>query len=163
MKAFVESQKCRHLQICAHFGEKAKWTSCGACDICDTVPAWLALSSEGKRKKARAAGAGSSSGRGAAASSGLGFSAVPTPPYADEELREYLREWRRVKARKQRIPAYIVMHDTSLDELCRVKPASLTEIRQVSGFGERKTELYGEEILNALARFRKRRAEPLKI
>ena len=67
---------------------------------------------------------------------------------------EYLREWRRLKARELGIAAFIIMHDTSLDELCRVKPTSLTTIRQVSGFGQRKTELYGEAILDALAKFR---------
>jgi ATP-dependent DNA helicase RecQ len=47
------------------------------------------------------------------------------------------------------------MHDTSLDELCRVKPRSLAELRSVSGFGEKKTELYGPGILDALAEFRR--------
>jgi ATP-dependent DNA helicase RecQ len=160
VRAFVESQKCRHLQICAHFGEKAKWTSCAACDICDAAPAWLALPVKVKRKKARAAAAGSSAGR-STPSSGPGLSAAPLRVDADSELREYLREWRKVKAREQGVPAYIVMHDTSLAELCRIKPVSLTDFRQVPGFGERKTELYGQEILDALARFRGG-AEPRK-
>jgi superfamily II DNA helicase RecQ len=74
-----------------------------------------------------------------------------TPEFA--ELRAYLREWRRATARSQDIPAFIVMHDTSLDDLCRKHPSSLTEIREVSGFGARKTELYGQQILDALQRF----------
>ncbi len=45
------------------------------------------------------------------------------------------------------------MHDTSLDELCRARPRSLGEIRGVSGFGDRKTEMYGPGILNALEEF----------
>jgi ATP-dependent DNA helicase RecQ len=48
----------------------------------------------------------------------------------------------------------MVMHDTSLDELCKVRPHSLTELRSISGFGERKTELYGPDILKALEEFR---------
>jgi ATP-dependent DNA helicase RecQ len=47
-----------------------------------------------------------------------------------------------------------VMHDTSLDDLCRKRPGSLGELRRVSGFGERKTEVYGEQILQALRNFR---------
>jgi len=73
---------------------------------------------------------------------------------ANFELREYLREWRRTTAKEQNIAAFIVMHDTSLEEICRVQPKSLQEIRRVPGFGERKTELYGKQILEALARFR---------
>jgi len=71
----------------------------------------------------------------------------------DERLREYLREWRRATAKRQGVPAYVVMHDTSLEELCRVRPKSLFELRAVIGFGERKVEFYGEQILEALADF----------
>ena len=39
------------------------------------------------------------------------------------------------------------MHDSSLDEICRSRPASLAEIRGISGFGEKKTERYGQQIL----------------
>ena len=52
------------------------------------------------------------------------------------------------------MPAYIIMHDTSLDHLCQLQPRSLADIRKVSGFGERKTEMYGPAILEALERFR---------
>ena len=45
------------------------------------------------------------------------------------------------------------MHDTSLDELCRVRPRTLSELRGVSGFGDKKTELYGQGILDALTEF----------
>src|SRR5206468_1124819 len=34
IRRFAESGQCRHSQICSHFGEKTKWTSCGACDVC---------------------------------------------------------------------------------------------------------------------------------
>jgi ATP-dependent DNA helicase RecQ len=72
----------------------------------------------------------------------------------DPELREYMREWRRVVSKKMNIAAFIIMHDTSLDHLCQLQPRSLADIRKVSGFGERKTEMYGPAILQALARFR---------
>jgi ATP-dependent DNA helicase RecQ len=75
-------------------------------------------------------------------------------PGVDPELREYLREWRRVTSKKLGIAAFIIMHDTSLDQLCQVQPRSLADIRKVSGFGERKTDMYGPAILEALERFR---------
>src|SRR5205807_4231600 len=71
-------------------------------------------------------------------------------PDVDPELREYLREWRRATAKQQDVPAYVVMHDSSLEELCRIRPGSLSELLRVSGFGERKAELYGQQILDAL-------------
>ena len=41
IRAFAESAKCRHRQICTHFGEAPKWESCGACDVCGATPEWL--------------------------------------------------------------------------------------------------------------------------
>src|SRR5712692_3953516 len=41
IRRFVESNTCRHRQICLHFGETPKWTECGACDICSGAPRWL--------------------------------------------------------------------------------------------------------------------------
>jgi ATP-dependent DNA helicase RecQ len=73
----------------------------------------------------------------------------------DAALRELLREWRQAVAKKREVPAFVVMHDTSLDELCRTKPASLRELRQVHGFGEKKTADYGPQILAVLAQYRR--------
>jgi ATP-dependent DNA helicase RecQ len=72
----------------------------------------------------------------------------------DPELRAYMREWRRRTSKALNIAAFIIMHDTSLDSLCRIHPRSLAQLRTVSGFGERKTELYGLQILDALTQFR---------
>ena len=77
------------------------------------------------------------------------------PADFDPELREYLRQWRSAIAKQENVAAFIVMHDTSLADICRKRPASLAEIRGVSGFGERKTERYGQQILEALEQFRK--------
>ena len=150
VRRFVESETCRHLQICSHFGETAKWKSCGACDVCGATPAWLAEPVRVQKAKRRAAVAGSSRSR----DTGVSVKASSTIPDADRDVLEYLREWRRTMARDRGIAAFIIMHDTSLTELCRVKPRSLSDLRRVPGFGERKTELYGQEILDALGRFR---------
>jgi len=87
---------------------------------------------------------------------GAGLWTVPArnAPDVDEELREYLREWRRAAAKAEDVPAYVVMHDTTLEELCHRRPASLADVRRVPGFGELKTEKYGPAILDALGRFR---------
>lgn len=142
IRAFVAAGKCRHHQICAHFGESPKWKTCSACDTCSGEPRWLterpAATPEPKRKKA---GRGAKRGEKQIASD------------VDPELREYLREWRRTTAKQNGIAAFIVMHDTSLDELCRKRPRSLAELLRVSGFGERKTEVYGRQILEALRNF----------
>jgi ATP-dependent DNA helicase RecQ len=143
IRSFVAPEKCRHYQICAHFGESPKWKTCSACDTCSGEPAWLtekpAAAPEPKRKKAVR---------------GVKRVEKHVASDVDPELREYLREWRRTTAKQDGIAAFIVMHDTSLDELCRKRPRSLTELLHVSGFGERKTEVYGQQILDALKKFR---------
>jgi len=142
IRRFVESGECRHHQICAHFGETPKWNSCGACDMCGSMPQWLLKSAEVGRKSV-AVGVPRSQRAQAGEKSDV-----------DPELLDYLREWRRLTAKELNVPAYVVMHDTSLEELCRKRPNSIPELLCISGFGERKSEMYGRRIFEALERFR---------
>jgi len=148
IRAFAESGRCRHLQICTHFGETPKWTSCGACDVCKAAPEWLTEKVTPAVVRRTFAGAGAGTG-----SVGVRVAANPVAE-ADQELREYLREWRRTTAKEQGMPAYVVLHDSSLDEICRLKPASLAELMNITGIGERKADLYGEGILSAVRQYR---------
>jgi ATP-dependent DNA helicase RecQ len=147
IRRFVESNSCRHRQICLHFGETPKWTECDACDVCSGTPEWLSETKQAKRRK-------SSTVSAVAALPRLPGQVEPAAPDFDPELREYLRQWRSAVANRENVAAFVVMHDTSLAEICRKRPASLAEIRGVSGIGERKTERYGQQILDALERFR---------
>ncbi len=74
-------------------------------------------------------------------------------PNGNADLREHLRGWRRTVSREMKIPAFIVMHDTTLDALCIARPKTLGELRKVSGFGDRKVEMYGQSILDAMNAF----------
>src|ERR1700693_4444897 len=44
IREFVESRRCRHRQICRHFGEAPKWETCGACDVCGSSAEWMTRS-----------------------------------------------------------------------------------------------------------------------
>jgi ATP-dependent DNA helicase RecQ len=137
IRDFAESNHCRHRQICTHFGETPKWTSCGACDVCASVPEWMTI----------------------AASQAPVRKAVAVPTYSraamepDADLRDYLREWRRKTAKEQGMPAYVVLHDATLEEICRIRPSSIAQLRTITGIGERKAATYGQEILAALQRY----------
>jgi ATP-dependent DNA helicase RecQ len=76
-----------------------------------------------------------------------------TPAEADPALAEYLREWRRNMARENKVPAYIILHDSTLEELCRRRPSNFAELKQVPGIGEKKADVYGSELLQALRNF----------
>src|SRR6201998_3716475 len=135
IRAFAESERCRHRQICTHFGETPKWEACGACDICGNIPQWLTA----KPSPVRPALVGGFSGRASS----------PSSTQTDMDLREYLREWRRGIAKEQGVPAFVVLHDTSLDEICQQNPSSIAELLNITGIGERKAHTYGQQILAA--------------
>jgi ATP-dependent DNA helicase RecQ len=143
IREFVESRRCRHLQICKHFGEAPKWVKCEACDVCGSAAEWMAKSVA----SSRAAAAGRKR---------LGPQTVlaQSAGAVNEDLKEYLREWRRGIAKEMNMASFVVLHDSSLDEICRRRPKSVAELLEISGIGERKAEMYGREILGALEKFR---------
>ncbi len=165
IRHYAESGECRHRQICTHFGENPRWPSCGACDVCAAPPAWLLdpgePESSSRRRKRKPATQPAPAAPRARLSPPVPGVLVSHDDAA--ELREYFREWRRATAKQRGVPAYVVMHDSSLEDLCRIRPASRTELLHVPGFGERKVALYGDEILEVLRRFRDgaRAAAPL--
>jgi ATP-dependent DNA helicase RecQ len=144
---FADSHHCRHRQICVHFGETPKWDRCASCDNCGAKPDWL------KEKTSLPAAPKFAPTYRRLSPSDKTLPRTSAPAEADPALAEYLREWRRTMARENKVPAYIILHDSTLEELCRQKPSTLAELRQVPGIGEKKSEMYGGEILQALRNF----------
>ena len=156
---FADSPRCRHRQICVHFGETPTWERCGNCDNCGAKPEWL------KQEIVTVALPEVTARRSYFPPTSFPSSYTPllpserptvpdaTPAEANPALADYLREWRRNMARENKVPAYIILHDSTLEELCRVRPASFAELRQVPGIGEKKADVYGTEILQALRNF----------
>ena len=179
---FVKFHDCRPRRICVHFGENPKWEKCGTCDVCSGMPGWLEAEtvSTSRRRKDRASSARALPPRDSSKTSSVysrtysgptsdpdldGLFFRPSAPAdsstkksasfgGDRELRRFLQEWRRETARKKGVAAFVILHDSSLDDLCLVEPQTLAELRRVSGFGQKKVEAYGQEILEALRRFR---------
>ncbi len=151
IRRFVDSKECRHRQICLHFGESLKCNSCDSCDACGCESDWLLKALAESQTGFVADSASALPGR----RPNLTQKAEKASPATDvdPELREYLRHWRRETAREHGAAAFMVMHDTSLEEVCRKRPGSIAELLSISGFGERKAAMYGEEILHALRRF----------
>jgi ATP-dependent DNA helicase RecQ len=148
IQQFVGAQKCRQKEICNHFGEVTKWDRCEVCDVCSGTPKWFA----GINRNSPSTSQPIQNPNRILESSQ--FQLNPTVR-VNEELREFLREWRRNAARQKMIAAFIVLHDTTLDAICQAQPRTIAELRQITGMGEKKCELYGEEILDALRRFTK--------
>jgi ATP-dependent DNA helicase RecQ len=74
---------------------------------------------------------------------------------ADPGLVEHLRSWRREVSRREGVPGFVILHDATIDDLCRLRPQNAGELLLVRGIGERKAERYGKGILEALRSFGK--------
>jgi DNA helicase II / ATP-dependent DNA helicase PcrA len=82
----------------------------------------------------------------------LGHSA-PVPARSTRDwtpAAERLRAWRLERAREDRVPPYVVFHDTVLHAIADARPTSLGELSQIAGVGPAKLERYGSEVLALL-------------
>jgi len=176
IRNFVESPRCRHFQVCMHFGQSPKWQRCEMCDVCGNLPEWMkAAMLEPLEKPRRERKKGSRSEARTAAPSPPPVPRVqptveaepwrtPAPSAAPQPARQgatggglidFFKEWRRRTAQRLSVPAYVVLSDAALEDLCRKRPTNLRELLAVNGFGERKAELYGSEIFAAFEAYRK--------
>lgn len=48
------------------------------------------------------------------------------------------------------MPAFVVLHDTTLEDIFHKRPHSLAELREVRGIGDVKAEKYGRQILGVV-------------
>jgi ATP-dependent DNA helicase RecQ len=66
---------------------------------------------------------------------------------ANPALVAALRAWRSEMARQRGVPAYVVLHDSTIDGIALARPATLQQLRGVAGIGDRKLEHYGEQLI----------------
>ncbi|MBV8132393.1 MAG: DNA helicase RecQ [Alphaproteobacteria bacterium] len=66
-------------------------------------------------------------------------------------LWEALRAWRLEEARRQELPPYVIFHDSTLLEVARRRPISLTSLANIPGIGASKLERYGTAIIGIVA------------
>ncbi len=69
----------------------------------------------------------------------------------EQRIFDRLRSWRMGAAREHSVPAYVIFNDATLREIAKVKPATLGEMRGISGVGEKKLVSYGDEIVRLIA------------
>jgi len=66
---------------------------------------------------------------------------------ADPTLLGVLRAWRSEVARKRDVPAYVVLHDTTIDGIATSRPTTPGQLRGIPGIGDKKLEHYGDELI----------------
>jgi len=115
--------------------------------------------SRSRKPKASKTTAKTESGKFAAAQTSVTKSAVTkateaTPvklTSAQEAQAARIREWRAAEAKKLRVPAYVVLHDRTLNALALTRPKNPRQLLEVDGMGPAKVERFGEAILGLLA------------
>jgi DNA helicase II / ATP-dependent DNA helicase PcrA len=70
---------------------------------------------------------------------------------ADTPETSTLRLWRRERAKADGVPAFVVLHDSTLAVLADRRPQTRAELAAVPGIGPAKLARYGDDLLAALA------------
>jgi ATP-dependent DNA helicase RecQ len=128
------SGRCRRRALLDHFGDDRPGAPSGrCCDVCDSdtigLPDPMSLTpSRSKRSRARDAAA--------------------LDP-ADAGLLERLRQWR-VRASNGK-PAYTIAHNSTLESIASLRPASLAELGRIKGVGPSFVERHGGQVLEIVA------------
>jgi ATP-dependent DNA helicase RecQ len=58
-----------------------------------------------------------------------------------------LRAWRSGVARTRGVPAYVVLHDATIDGIAASRPTTHDQLRGIPGIGDKKLEHYGDELI----------------
>jgi ATP-dependent DNA helicase RecQ len=65
----------------------------------------------------------------------------------DEALAAKLREWRAAEAKRLGVPAFMVMHERTLNAVATARPTNPRQLLEVDGMGPAKVEKFGAAIL----------------
>ena len=148
---YVQLTTCRRERLLRHFGDKEEVAPCGGCDIClgeaDAVITRSNLPDSYRVPRLTPA----------AASVGT----TPDSGKVNEELLARLKSWRSEQARDQQVPAYVVLHNSHLEEISARQPGDIHELGAIKGIGLRRAARYGDDIL-ALIRGDEPAASPME-
>ena len=140
VETYATLKTCRREHLLRHFGDTEEVAPCAGCDVClgeaDEPPAHAPATVQASIPAAQRVAA-------IPAEPPNGSAGAPL----DEELFERLRAWRRDQARSQQVPAYVVLHNSHLEEIARRKPGSVHELGTIKGIGLRRAARYGDELL----------------
>jgi len=134
VEAYAQLTTCRRERLLRYFGDEEEVAPCAGCDVClgeSTQLAVSAVTSEPRLASARSSGSSTASFAGE----------------VDGELLQRLKTWRSAQASEQRVPAYVVLHNSHLEEVSARRPRNIHELGNIKGIGLRRAARYGEEIL----------------
>lgn len=72
----------------------------------------------------------------------------------NQELFELLRSKRMEIAREQNVPAYVIFHDATLEQIASEQPKNELDLLTISGISEVKAERYGTAFIKVVEKFK---------
>ncbi len=75
----------------------------------------------------------------------------PAKPIINDVLFDKLKRWRFKRAQVDKLPAYIIAHDATLSAVTAALPTTPQQLLAIPGFGPKKVETYGPDILTIVA------------
>lgn len=75
---------------------------------------------------------------------------IPAGVEINSDMEESLKNYRSTKAKEESVPAYYIFSNAELDALLLQKPIDIASLKLVKGFGDKKIEKYGHDILNII-------------
>ncbi len=141
VETYATLTTCRREHLLRHFGDTQQVAPCGGCDVClgeaDEAVTLSRLASATAQASIPVADRTLVPVEETNGAAGV----------LDTELFERLRTWRGDQARRQQVPAYVVLHNSHLEEIARRKPQTIHELGSIKGVGLRRAARYGDELL----------------
>jgi ATP-dependent DNA helicase RecQ len=73
---------------------------------------------------------------------------LPQPTPGSQILNGKLKEWRAAEAKRLGVPAYVVLHDRTLNAVALLRPTEPNQLLAIEGIGPAKVEKFGGAILS---------------
>ena len=68
----------------------------------------------------------------------------------EQEIYNALDAWRHKRASEENLAPYIIVRNSWLKEIIKMRPSSLRDLMAIKGFGERRANKYGKDIIRVL-------------
>ena len=68
----------------------------------------------------------------------------------EKKLYEALTRWRSRKANEESLAPFIIAHNSWLKQIVKIRPTAPKDLNQIAGFGERRVNKYGREIIDVV-------------
>ena len=72
----------------------------------------------------------------------------------NEQLKERLQQWRSERFKADNVPAFMIMHQSTLMQIATYIPTTRQELLTIKGFGEASFKKYGDQIIEICREFR---------